>query len=348
MFCTNCGKEMKDDSAFCPNCGTKVKMDAVSEGADKAPSVVTAHTEVRKKKRGKGGMIAGIVAAVVVIAAGVGAILYLNSDTYKIGKNVKLASKSYENGDYDEALDYYEKALRLDNSNPDVYEGMVKVNVKLASKSYESGDYDEALDYYEKALRLDKSNPDVYEEMAKVYLQQDECIKAMETVLKGEKATKAESLSEFEEYIRENVVLVKKKYASGGENEYEYDDSGNETKCTFYNSDGTISSWIEYEYDGSGNKTKYTEYNSDGKISRRQEYEYDDSGNETKCTSYKSDGKIDSWNELEYEYDDSGNETKCTWSNSDRTSSWIWWYDIFNNVVNDGSEYTNQYKYIGE
>ena len=37
MFCSNCGKEITDDSSFCPSCGTKiVKLAEITEMSKKA------------------------------------------------------------------------------------------------------------------------------------------------------------------------------------------------------------------------------------------------------------------------------------------------------------------------
>lgn len=51
MYCSKCGKEVKDSAAFCPNCGAKVNIGAVSENTDKTRLDVTAKSDIKKKKK---------------------------------------------------------------------------------------------------------------------------------------------------------------------------------------------------------------------------------------------------------------------------------------------------------
>ena len=196
MLCNNCGKEMKDDAVFCPNCGTKVKMDAVSEGADKAPSaIISENTDIKNKKKSKGGTIAAIIIAVVVIAAGAGTALYFTSDTYKIGKNVKLAAKNYDNGDYDSALEYYEAVLEMDDTRTDVYNSMAQIYL-------EQGEYDDALSALKAATKKcemsDEDEAVFVEEKASAYKG-----KADERVAAGDYSGAYEILNEG---IAENIA----------------------------------------------------------------------------------------------------------------------------------------------
>lgn len=62
MVCRSCGSEMRDDARFCPNCG------AVNGGGS-APNPTPWETpEAPRKRRGKGLIIGGAVAAVAVVA----------------------------------------------------------------------------------------------------------------------------------------------------------------------------------------------------------------------------------------------------------------------------------------
>lgn len=87
----------------------------------------------------------------------------------------------------------------------------------------------------------------------------------------------------------------------------EYDDAGNKTKSTNYNSDGSYSI---VEYDDKGNSSKNTFYNSDGTEDYTPEYEYDNNGNETKSTKYDSSGEVENYRT--FEYDNNGNRTRST------------------------------------
>lgn len=97
------------------------------------------------------------------------------------------------------------------------------------------------------------------------------------------------------------------RYDSNGTISYvgEYNAAGNPTKETRYNSDGTIDEVYKYEYDETGNQIKQTGYGSDGTI--RYVAKCDAAGNIIKDTNYDSDGTINSVCEYEYEYDETGN-----------------------------------------
>ncbi|CAM3385762.1 zinc-ribbon domain-containing protein [Marinicrinis lubricantis] len=44
MFCSNCGSQMSNDSAFCPNCGTKVTPSAIPQTTDTPNEVEPSNT----------------------------------------------------------------------------------------------------------------------------------------------------------------------------------------------------------------------------------------------------------------------------------------------------------------
>ena len=74
MFCTNCGSQIPDGSAFCPECGAKLT----------APASYAAAPVRTKKGMSRGALIGIIAAAVAVIAAAVILILVLNKPEQKL------------------------------------------------------------------------------------------------------------------------------------------------------------------------------------------------------------------------------------------------------------------------
>lgn len=82
-------------------------------------------------------------------------------------------------------------------------------------------------------------------------------------------------------------------------NEYEYDASGNVTKCSNYRG-GEANGWTEYAYDAQGNTVSEKVYKPDGSIKSWCEYTYDADCNMMSKTVYKEDGSI--FQKTIYEY----------------------------------------------
>ena len=127
MFCKNCGKEIKEGDVFCGRCGTPVL------------------TQTEEPKGNKKLVMLVIVVVLALAAVGTGSVLYVNSDGYQSGKNMKLAEEMYGSGEYEEAITYYEEALKLDNSNARAYAGAADIYVQR-------GNYDQALETAEGGL----------------------------------------------------------------------------------------------------------------------------------------------------------------------------------------------------
>ena len=70
-----------------------------------------------------------------------------------------------------------------------------------------------------------------------------------------------------------------------------YDDNGNITSVTYYDSEGNVECSDKYTYDDNGNETSSTYYDSEG--------------NKTSSERYDSEGNVDY--SCKYTYDDNGN-----------------------------------------
>ena len=269
MYCAKCGKEIKEGARFCGNCRAPV-------GNSAAMPFQTAESKLAKAKSGKGKIATGIAAAVLAAAVGIGCVFYFTGDGYRLKKNMKMAEKHYEAGEYEEAIACYEAVFELDGVSEGIYE-------------------------------------DVYLKMADAYLSGGDCLTAVQTLIDGAEDTGSDVLSEREEYVRENIVIAKETWYGGDNNiecwsEYEYDEQGNQIKAVSYDESGNIESRLKYEYDGQGNQTKRTSYDESGNIEGWSEHEYDGQGNQTKITYYAENGNIKS--RSEYVYDTQGNKTK--------------------------------------
>lgn len=79
---------------------------------------------------------------------------------------------------------------------------------------------------------------------------------------------------------------------------YEFDDQNREIKCSTLNDDGSIKSYTERTYDGDF-QTEWKNCNADGSIIQRYTYESDENGNCVKITRYGAGDKLDSYTTYE-------------------------------------------------
>lgn len=468
-FCEKCGAELTEGVLFCEKCGAPVYGQGIS---GKGTAYIQPESEKKKKGGKKAAIISLIAVAVILILIGTGAALYLNSDGYQARKNMELAGENYEAGEYEEALSYYKKALRLDETIVEAY--LKSAEIYLVDKSYDEaikqlkrgikrvgdeenieilntklvdvylekagsyleipdygqaievlkkgikdtddgnrlltdklveaylgeadsflarGDYSRAVEIleegksetgdkrnilgdrleiascfeeaeslidqedYEQAIDvLKESLPDTEADLlndyivqlrrkeSDKYLREGDCLMAVQALEKGIKDTGDSSLSEREEYLRENIVIRKERWYYDGEFwiEAEFDDSGKLLSNTGYfdfiwdagtqsylGSDGFpnygygYTDRYEYEYDGNERIIKSKLY-SNNIMCGWSECEYDRSGNCVKIIDYGVDGVCSKGvdyseeryadrsfisNLTEYEYDDAGRKT---------------------------------------
>ena len=84
----------------------------------------------------------------------------------------------------------------------------------------------------------------------------------------------------------------------------QFNEDGNKTEETSYNSDGELQSKYKYQYDKDGNITERTSYNLDGELSYKIQYHYDEYGNDIEKISYNADGiRVGKIKKYHYEYD---------------------------------------------
>lgn len=133
-----------------------------------------------KKKRGKGGIIALAIGAALLIAAGVGCALYFTGDAYVSRRNMKLAEECFDAEEYEEALTYYEEALRRDP-------GLAEAYLKSADIWVMEEKYGKAIGVLEKGLKKTGEDEDSREEIQE----------KIEEVKRAENAAAAKKLQEY-------------------------------------------------------------------------------------------------------------------------------------------------------
>jgi len=84
MFCTRCGNPIEDGQPFCVKCGSAARRTEVAVDSDFKPEFTPPQREIPltplENKKSNTGLIVGIVAAIVVIGAIVGGILFLRNN----------------------------------------------------------------------------------------------------------------------------------------------------------------------------------------------------------------------------------------------------------------------------
>lgn len=241
--------------------------------------------EPMKVSKSTAALAVGITAFILVAVVGIGAALYFNSDSYHMKDIKKDIAQAEEN-----------------------YEEYQKIHFYVQNGIDETGN-SELTDFKAQIYLEEIEN---YRILSDHYLEEGDCVSAVQTLMDGAADIGADTLAERAAYLRENIICVRETvttketaYKFGEITVYEYDKAGNESKCTNYFSDGRIESCCEYEYDETGNKTKCVAYNSDGEINHLTEWEYDESGNQiVTSTNYQYGNVISYW------YNKSGNVIK--------------------------------------
>jgi len=125
-----------------------------------------------------------------------------------------------------------------------------------------------------------------------------------------------------------------------------------QTKQTRYESDGSISLWIEYEYDSDGNWTNGTWYKAEGSISKSVDYEYDSDGNLAKSIEKDADGLFMGTSEHTYNSDGSLRGRRDYDADGKGKFNMSYTYDAWGNLIgavagSTRTSYTHEYDSAG-
>lgn len=163
MFCKNCGKEMKNGSAFCPECGTKVEQDKTENipftkiGTDSVSSADSAAKSKEDKQNAIIGLvfiaiIIGVIILVCSLIFGGGAASdddYISAAKTVISKQLKAPSTAIYSDEKIEAQDDYGRTIvSLTVESQNSFGGYVTNSCYVLIESY---DTDEDTFTYNKA-----------------------------------------------------------------------------------------------------------------------------------------------------------------------------------------------------
>ncbi len=146
-FCTNCGRQMPDDSPFCTNCGAPLAQPAAAPAAPNAAATTKPKTPIM-----------AIVYGIVAIAAVIGIVITLFSSGVGGPGNPITLYEEIENGNFDNIRDMAPEVFweELESMNADDFD--------ISEREFETFNYDDYVEY----------KKDAYEEKVKGYDDKDE------------------------------------------------------------------------------------------------------------------------------------------------------------------------------
>ncbi len=284
-----------------------------------------------------------IIGAILLLSVIVGIGVSRHKSPYE--HQLSLAYKYLEEGNYQEAILAFTKAIEIDSNKTEAYLGRAESYIK-------NGDDNEsltlALKDYEKVIELEETNAEGYLGAADVYIRQGEYEKALEILKLGLEKTNndkkiAEKISELEsgnikdssgrimrstsydpsgkvtsyrEYSYEGSVIKSSYFDENGKlTAYDVttkNEKGLSDRYEFYDADGTLTSCYvyEYEFDGKGRISKVIDYDESGNYLGYSTKEYDNKGNMIKSSNYDENNMLEEY--FVYEFDNSGKNSKLS------------------------------------
>ena len=119
MYCKKCGTKIPEGNRFCEECGTPVAI-VKKEGADTRSE--TPSTGIAKNML-QGKMLIAVIAAIVILFAGIGTVAATVTHHKNADYTDKLASaqKYLDDGDYESAIETFDKAIDIRPKRTEAY-----------------------------------------------------------------------------------------------------------------------------------------------------------------------------------------------------------------------------------
>lgn len=208
MKCVNCGAELKEGNVFCNNCGKETQIvpdynvfedeylkKLLEEQSQKEDATENAVEEKKSEapKTSKKAIIAVVISALVVLVVIVVALIVVNNtkNANSIVYQMEHAKEAYNNGNYEDAITFYENALKID---PDSSEA----KLALAAIYLTQKDNESAYVLLAEVIKSDSSNKEAYKMMIDLLASQD---KVDDIIKLSENVTDLKVLELFEDYL---------------------------------------------------------------------------------------------------------------------------------------------------
>ena len=204
------------------------------------------------------------------------------------GNNASAALKEYDlsvrylsEGNYEEAVISFTKAIEIDEQYADAYLGRAQAYVGLGTEeelAKARQDYATAADIYWEQGKTEQAEQILNDALAS--LGGDEMLSDKPAQLQG--ATSSGTSTGSESFPRTDTQY----FYDGSYQVDEYDANGNWIKSTKYESNGFHSSYRTFEYDTVGNCIKENHFRAGDELYESLVFEYDNNRNCTKCYYY--------------------------------------------------------------
>ena len=221
MYCSHCGKELRQGAKFCPYCGKQQRQSQVgqpetaptreAEVSSPAAPVEPAAPKGGKMERRKRILLLCLAAVVIVAGVLVWRMRERNA-AYQAQMSTAVRFLSEEN--YEEAMLAFNAAIEIDPKRPEAYLGIGDVYAA-------QGDFISAASAYAKALQVDDHSVDAYLKSAANCLEQGDEEGAIRILRAGYEKTKDDRLILWADTIsnthgESSLSGLVSEYVSGG------------------------------------------------------------------------------------------------------------------------------------
>lgn len=226
MKCTNCGRQVDDGKVFCPSCGKEIQIvpdynafeddflrelmeeenQSNNSNSNNNPNADSDNKQrsVQAKKK-KIIMISSISIAVVLLIAAIFIAIAVKKaqDSKSFDYQYVKGHEAFLQQDYRDAIEYLEKAIRIDSSYLPAQEELLQCYMKLATEDY----YNSAIILCNDIIQADASNELAYKSLIKIYDERKD-YKEIEKLAKS--VTDANVLSLFADFIATTPIFDNK------------------------------------------------------------------------------------------------------------------------------------------
>lgn len=286
QFCQECGQRLDSNTRFCPNCGASVPVEEPLYRHREQPQPVfpgsveePKNAPKPKKKKGKVGLVIGIVAAVAALAVGIGALVH------------------FLPADEDERQNASEQEDEEDGE-------IAEPQYVLTEMTNEFPDGDKIVYKYAYDTHGNRVSGKMIRNGVEEYTMEYECDEdhriTKEKTYYGGTLERVLTYSYNADGTTESYIVEFKASEQVQKCVYSYDDDGNVDEMEIY-FDDVLSANVEFEYNFEEQTKTASQYDANGDLVVRTEYILDEDGNMISSECRSADGELQYTGTWKYE-----------------------------------------------